>query len=169
MTTLILDRRNTTLYADKREVYEKTGIKQVCNKIFPISFGGKHWGWCATGGDSDHTELFIRVLGKLPELHAITGNEELDKIKKLNIDLILVSTKGDAYVVGDSLIPRLITEPYTASGSGWVAAVTLLDAGHSVPEIFKLINQRQVHTSRDYDQVNYGQKNAKITYHPNEG
>lgn len=164
MTTLILDRRTKTLYADKNETYGKNGITIKCIKIVPVYLkNGFHWGWAAQSGPSAEWVTYLRYLSFLDDIDQIKDTAD-DRPRWRKLGGFLVSREGNTYVVDEEGVPIPMEDHYMCDGAGYVEALLLLDAGVSPPQVFKLISERTSHTSKEYDSIEYGKKNAKIIY-----
>lgn len=161
MTTLILDRRNNTLYADQQETYYKH-MKLKCRKLVPFYINNTKWGWAAMAGDSEGGEIYLRWAKGLTAFDDIYINSDT-RPKFKDISGFLVNAK-EQYIIHEHGSPAQITDDYFAAGCGSEMAMVLLDVGIPVPEIFKIINNRSGMVSKEFDYVEYAKKNAQIIY-----
>lgn len=164
MTTLILDRQNKVLYADQKETYSKGKLTMKCKKILPVYLANrKHWGWIALAGDSAEGYTFLHYLSKLPSIDKLhEPDDKRNNWKELGG--YLVGKDGSEYGISNEGVPLLIEERLVADGAGFIPAQVLLDYGCPIPQVFALLAKRTGHTSKEFDYIEYGKKNAKVVY-----
>ncbi len=162
MTTLILDRKNKILYADQQETYGKS-MRVLTHKIVPLKLKTKIYGWIALAGSSEEGESFLRYVSKLDDFQEIKDvNEKRPNWKKLGG--IIVGSDHTTYLLGGDGTPWPVYYDYMADGAGWEAAMILLDLNIEIPYIYYLLSKRTVHTSAEFDYIEYGKKNSKVIY-----
>lgn len=156
MTTLILDRKNQTLYADKLEVWGDD-IKIFTNKIELVT-NKKNKRFIILGsGSSVDIIKFKHFFSKLNGIEGLLEKAMSSKKPTIkSLELIIVDAEMKTWFVNRSLIPIEITDDLFTAGAGGQMAMILWDSGADICDIFRLISERTTHTSKEFDSYYYG-------------
>lgn len=158
MTTIVLDRKNKCIIADKLETWDGTKIRT--DKIARFSFRNTDGGLIACAGSSFDGNKFTNFLSSLTSLEDLyTTTKKKPKLKKMSA-LIVIGEQ--TFYIDEGYIPIEITDDYFAIGAGGDPALVLIDAfGPNWETIFTLLADRFDHTSYDFDIVKYGQEETE--------
>ncbi len=162
MTTLILDRRTKTLYADRKETYGKGKLHTYGCKIYPLILEGKKfWGWVAIAGDYAEWTRFMYWISSQSTIKCLW---EKDKPELKEIAGFAVGLDGTELSFTADGTPLPVTEPYASDGVGYLQVIPMMDGDIPIPRIFEILSKRTAYCSSDFDFIEYGKKNPKIQH-----